>query len=199
MKAAIEGDIVSYIKRYGAAGYIKLPFSLINKAKRAGIGNVEYFYFMYKDAAITTCSSKAYVDEKLDFASVTVAKSYIENVRDTLSADEQKYITYVEEPYKRLMELRSVNGAMTHEDELDLPQEFESQIGDKYKEWERFKETLLSYDPAICKDELTKNYQTYHDYFENLYLAILNEISTHKMSNDIDGYAYLLSVVGKMQ
>ncbi|MFA7717762.1 MAG: hypothetical protein WC875_03520, partial [Candidatus Absconditabacterales bacterium] len=77
--------------------------------------------------------------------------------------------------------------------------EFDSQFGDKYKEWERFKETLLSYDPGICKEELVAHYQEYHDYFENLYLAILNELSTRKVSNDIDGYAYLMSVVGKMQ
>ena len=198
-KASAEKEIIAYIQKYGTQWYIKLPYYLINMAKRAGIGNGEYFYFTYKNGQIQTTCPKAYIHEKLDFTWIKVVRSYGENVREQLSPQEQQYITYVEQPYKRLMELRSINGVGSHEDELDLPQEFETQIGNKYKQRVTFKESLLGYTPEIAKDQIQKEYTSYHAYFESLYLALLNEVSSHKFSNDIDGYSYLMSVMGNMQ
>lgn len=105
---------------------------------------MEYFYYTYKDGGIAALAPKGYVDEKIDFGKdVTITKSYVENVRTEFSEEEQAYIDYVEDAYDRLMELRKVNGTLTQEDELDLPEEFERTIGDKYKERQNFKESLL--------------------------------------------------------
>ncbi|MEI8091843.1 MAG: hypothetical protein WCG98_06600 [bacterium] len=62
------------------------------------------------------------------------------------------------------------------------------------------KKNLLSCDPTIAVNDMLKaQYQVYHDYFENMYMAILSEVSIHKYSNDIDGYSYMMSVMDKMQ
>lgn len=197
-KEKVKKEIVEYIKKNATEGYVKLSYDLVNDAKRAGIGNVEYFFYTYKDDSIVACTAKAYVDEKIDlWKNVKITKSYVENVRTEFSKDEKLYISYVEDAYKRLMELRKVKGTMTQEDELDLPEEFERTIGDKYKQRQNFKESLLGYSPERASDQLLKTYETYRAYFENIYMGILIEVSSHKFTNDVDGYQYIMSALSQ--
>lgn len=203
-KREVQKDIVEYISTYGKEAYVKLPYNLVNDAKRAGLWNVEYFYYTYKEDTIHACTSKWYIDEVIDLGTsffgiwINVQKEYVENTREELSEEEQKYIEYVETAHQRLMQLRRVKSMTSHEDELDLPEEFEKSIWDKYKEWQNFKETLLGYSPEIAKTELLSNYLWYQTYFESVYMSILIEISGRNFSNDIDGYEYLVSVLSKM-
>ncbi len=199
----VQKEIVEYISLYGKEAYVKLPYNLINDAKRAWLGNVEYFFFKYSGGNIDACTSKAYVDEKINIESISwewilFKKMYIENVREEFSDEEKKYIEYVEYAHDRLAQLRAIKWVWSHEDELDLPEEFERLIGDKYKERLNFKESLLWYDPNVAAKELVQKYAMYHDYFENLYMAILIEVSWRKFSNDIDSYEYLLSTLSHM-
>ena len=209
IKKNTEQEIVDFVrqgiqKNVSADGpwYVEMPYYLIIKAKKAGIGDLSKFLFTWRNDTLIACGNKAYVDMPLDFSSTKtpVSKEFVSNMREDFTPEEKKYIEYVDEAHARLEELRNIQWTATHEDELDLPKDFEILLSKKWKERERLKKNLLSCDPTIAVNDMLKaQYQVYHDYFENMYMAILSEVSIHKYSNDIDGYSYMMSVMDKMQ
>jgi hypothetical protein len=97
-------------------------------------------------------------------------QQYLTPQRESYTSEEQSLISRVEVAHKKLLSLRKVQGVLTHEDELDLPKEVEVLIGDKYKEWEKFKSDLLYYDAEVAAStEILGRYQEFAKYFEDLY------------------------------
>ena len=60
-QAEAQKDITTYITAHAAEGYIKLPYYLVIEGARAGLGNVQYFYFTLKEGKIHACSSAEYI------------------------------------------------------------------------------------------------------------------------------------------
>jgi hypothetical protein len=85
-----------------------------------------------------------------------------------------------------------------NENELHIPKEFLKIYQTKITAWETLKQSLFTLDPTTAKTELKNGYQNYHDYFENMYMAMLMEISTFSnnitSSNNLDSAKYLQHV-----
>ncbi|MEI8091844.1 MAG: hypothetical protein WCG98_06605 [bacterium] len=87
-----------------------MPYYLIIKAKKAGIGDLSKFLFTWRNDTLIACGNKAYVDMPLDFSSTKtpVSKEFVSNMREDFTPEEKKYIEYVDEAHARLEELRNI-------------------------------------------------------------------------------------------
>ncbi len=175
--------------------YVEIPYYLIIQAKKAGIGDLRKFIFKYENEKITACTSKLYLTEKLDFTQTgtTIQKEYLSWARESLDESTQKYVDYVDTVKNQFEKLISYDG-----DELDIPKEYLKTYRAEITKRETFKASLLTLDTDTAKSELAENYQTYHDYFENTYIAMLSKISSFSSSvtssNDLDSSTYLQQV-----
>lgn len=186
--------------------YIELPFYLIIDAKKAGIGDLQHFMFKKSDKkdTIVACSIKAYITDKIDFSETNTAieKEYLEDEKDVYDRETKKYIDYVDEAKRRLVWLTAYSRytdekrILTRWDDLDIPMEILEVFEEKILEWERYKKTLLDMNPQEAKVSLLSTYQETHDYFENMYMGMLWQISTFSElgSNDLDSSEYFSKI-----
>ncbi len=186
-KKLVEQKIVDYIKANAKGWYIELPYRLIIAGKKAKIGNLQKYLFAYQGDKVVACTTKLYLDEKLDFSQTktSITKEYISWTQEQIGENAQRYIDYVDQAKKRFEDL------ITYDvDELDIPKEYLESYQQKIKEWEMLKQSMLTLDPDTAASQLSSKYETYHDYFEQTYMAMLKMISTFKTSNDLDSAQY---------
>lgn len=191
-KKLVEQKIVEYITTNAKDnGYVELPYYLVVAAKKANIGDLQKYLFAYKDKKITACTTKLYLDNKLDFSQTKTAitKEYISWTVESLWENTQKYIDYVDTAKKQFEKL------ITHDvDDLDIPKEYLEIYQAKITEWETIKQSMYTLDPETAKAELETKYEEYHDYFENAYigmLAVISKFGANAFSdNDLDSATY---------
>lgn len=187
----VKSQISDFVAQHAQNGqYIELPYYLLIKAQKAGFGDLQRQFFTRKNNKLEKISMKS----ELGVGSALDAKAnYLTPQREAYSAEEKKLIARVESAHQKLSALRSVQGTNSHEDDLDLPTEVESLIGDKYKQREKFKSDLLYYDvESAVEMQVMARYQEFAQYFEDLYAGLLISLTIYKTSNDIDTYpAYL--------
>ncbi|MDO4713550.1 MAG: hypothetical protein Q4B28_02650 [bacterium] len=64
-------------------------------------------------------------------------------------------------------------------------------ISQKYKEREQLKSELLLRDASTAlHPHMQQRYESFYQYFEQLYQGILLQLMTFKVSNDMDDFAY---------
>jgi hypothetical protein len=144
-----------------------LPYYLLIQARRAGLGDLQRKFFTRKNNKLEILSMKSELSNDVN---LDAHQQYLTPQRESYTSEEQSLISRVEVAHKKLLSLRKVQGVLTHEDELDLPKEVEVLIGDKYKEWEKFKSDLLYYDAEVAvSTEILDRYQEFAKYFEDLY------------------------------
>lgn len=196
-KKIVEQKIIDYITTtIKDGGYIELPYYLIIAAKKSKIWDLQKFLFTKKNNQIVACTNKLYITEKLDFGQTktTITKEYISFSSESISPNAQKYVDYVDTAKQQF------EGLITYEwDELDLPKEFLQMYKQKIIERDTVKQSLSAMDPVFATSQLKVQYQEYHDYFENNYIALLSLISsfgsTIFSSNDIDAVAHQQQIV----
>ena len=183
----IKSQISSFVAKNAKNwAYIELPYYLLIQARRAGLGDLQRKFFTRKNNKLEILSMKSELSNDVN---LDAHQQYLTPQRESYTSEEQSLISRVEVAHKKLLSLRKVQGVLTHEDELDLPKEVEVLIGDKYKEWEKFKSDLLYYDAEVAvSTEILDRYQEFAKYFEDLYSWILISLSTFKTSNDIDSF-----------
>ena len=131
------------------------------------MGDLQRKFFTRKNNKLEILSMKSELSNDVN---LDVHQQYLTPQRESYTSEEQSLISRVEVAHKKLLSLRKVQGVLTHEDELDLPKEVEVLIGDKYKEWEKFKSDLLYYDAEVAvSTEILDRYQEFAKYFEDLY------------------------------
>jgi len=151
---------------------------------------MDSYMFKYEKGVIIACSLKSDMAEPFNFSQPTtkITKEYIEGT-GTSPENIQNYIAYVDDAKQKFQNLIDFNG-----NELNISAEFLKTYRDKIHEWDNFKDSLPSLNPAIAKSQIDAKYQWYHDYFENLYVAMLLELSTFASditsSNDLDKISY---------
>ena len=131
------------------------------------MGDLQRKFFTRKNNKLEILSMKSELSNDVN---LDAHQQYLTPQRESYTSEEQSLISRVEVAHKKLLSLRKVQGVLTHEDELDLPKEVEVLIGDKYKEWEKFKSDLLYYDAEVAAStEILGRYQEFAKYFEDLY------------------------------
>ena len=131
------------------------------------MGDLQRKFFTRKNNKLEILSMKSELSNDVN---LDAHQQYLTPQRESYTSEEQSLISRVEVAHKKLLSLRKVQGVLTHEDELDLPKEVEVLIGDKYKEWEKFKSDLLYYDAeVVASTEILDRYQEFAKYFEDLY------------------------------
>lgn len=131
------------------------------------MGDLQRKFFTRKNNKLEILSMKSELSNDVN---LDAHQQYLTPQRESYTSEEQSLISRVEVAHKKLLSLRKVQGVLTHEDELDLPKEVEVLIGDKYKEWEKFKSDLLYYDAEVAvSTEILDRYQEFAKYFEDLY------------------------------
>ena len=131
------------------------------------MGDLQRKFFTRKNNKLEILSMKSELSNDVN---LDAHQQYLTPQRESYTSEEQSLISRVEVAHKKLLSLRKVQGVLTHEDELDIPKEVEVLIGDKYKEWEKFKSDLLYYDAEVAvSTEILDRYQEFAKYFEDLY------------------------------
>lgn len=186
--------------------YIELPFYLIIDAKKTGIGDLQHFMFKKskKKNTIVACSIKSYITDKLDFSQTNtdIEKEYLEDDKDAYDRETKKYINYVDEAINNLVWLTEYSRyvdekwTLARPDDLDIPTEILGVLDEKIKDRQKYKKTLLDMKPELAKVSLLSTYQEIHDYFENMYMGMLRQISTfsNTWSNDLDSSQYFAKI-----
>lgn len=191
-KKLVEQKIVEYITtNVKDEGYIELPYYLIIAAKKSGIGDLQKCLFTKKNNQIVACTNKLYITEKLDFGQTDtkIIREYVSWAIETIWANAQKYIDYVDAAKNQFESLITYEG-----NELEIPKEYLEMHKAKIVERDTIKQSLLAMDPSFAASQLEAKYEEYHDYFENNYIATLSVISkfgkTGLSSNDVDSVTH---------
>ena len=208
-KKKIEATIIEYIKRYSQPvngsnadwsinenalqeqWYIEMPYYLIMAAKKAKIGDIEKFLFKYENNKVIACTTKLYLDDKLDFSqtNTVITKEYVSWTSQNIWENTKKYIDYVDGSKIKFENLITYNV-----DDLDIPKEYLEIYQKKIKERETLKSSMLILNATTAKSKLESQYQEYYEYFENTYIAMLSVISKFGSSafssNDLDSATY---------
>lgn len=202
-KKTIETEIVEIVKNSATTKnektqtewwYIKLPFSLMIKAKKAGIWDIENYLFKYENGTIVAISIKQKLAEwellNFDQTKTHITYERIAPLREELTEQEKKVIAKVDKVRKRLEEMRTLqtwrsDNTGGHSDEISLPIEIEHTISAKWIERDNFKENLMYMHPRIAVDTLNENWEWYYSYFEDLYMGMLATISQFTWNDNI--------------
>lgn len=213
-KEKVKNEIIEFVKNTSKDwGYVELPYYLLLKAKKAWLWDLQKSFFRWKKTPIIwidfwrleICTMQSEIHKGNLWADI----NYLTPKREDFTEEEQYYIDRVERAHTQLSALRSEVWNFTiplivtdiefqqFDDELDLPKEIEVLIWNKYKEWEKFKIDLKTYDPDVVAwtVEIMEKYREFAEYFENLYRWILLSQTTFSGSNDIDTYAYFSQAV----
>lgn len=193
-KEKIKSQISAFVQQHAKEGeWIELPYFLLIEARKAGFGDLQRQFFSRKNGKLQILSMQTELEM---VKNLEAERSYFSKAREHFTEQEQRYIDRVETAHQKLEQLRSVEWSRGKEDDLDLPQEVEVLISDKYKEREKFKAELLLRDASKAVDIQTQNaYEEFIAYFENLYQGILLQLMKFKISNDLDSFGYYQSAV----
>ena len=187
-------------------GYVEIPENIVLNAKRAWIWDVHKFLFRVENWQIYALSRGDMVNTVLHFDDPNINIKYetLNPLRTELSAQEKNLISYVDSAEKKLNTLRSKQWQFLfwkeHEDDLDIPEELERIMSQKSIEWNNIKESVLYMQPSVAYDCLFQKSKEYYDYFNGMYLWLLNTVTNMSCmrwinSNDINDSAHFLSAI----
>ena len=193
-KEQYEKKLTEYIKSQGWQWYIEIPNDLSYECRKAGIGEIYNFLFTYENWTIKALWRWDLINKTLNFDKTNTQISYeaMNKLRENFTPEEKSLIDEVDNMEKRLLNIRKVEWSAvswTKEDELDIPVELERIMSKKSWEWSDIKDSILYLEPYNSRDYLAKVAKEYHDYFEWMYIGILNEITKKNKflnSNDVD-------------
>lgn len=205
---SVKQEILEFVKKHSTTDddyFIKIPYYLVLKARRAWLWDLQTLYFRRKNDSkkIEVCGLPYDTfTKKLPFDENQIIRSYVSSYRklenetldswssnDVYTQEEKFYIDRVERAHQLVENLRSCQWFWTKLDELDLPVDVGHIISDKWKEWNRFKRNLLArWKYYAATTDVITTYEQYAEYFENLYKWLLLLETTFKISNDTDKF-----------
>ena len=208
-------EIIDFVKEHREEDdeyFIKLPYYLVLKARKAWLWDLQQLSFKWNadrnKMEVCWLPYDSFTTE-LPFDENQIIRSYVSSYRkiwnewcnaplDSFTDEEKFYIDRVERAHKLLENLRSCEWFRTKEDELDLPTDVEHLISEKYIERERFKRNLLVRWPDYaCWMDVIEKYKEFAEYFENLYRWLLLMETTFVMSNDVDKFEYYKNALSR--
>jgi len=197
-KCEYEYKIIDFINENSVDNnYVELPYSLIVAAKKAGIWDVENFYFKKKDGKIYALTSWDKRNMVLNMSETELIYESTSPLREALTNEEDDLIKSVDAVYDKLKALRSVeaddsDGYKTrqHDDELIISIELERIMTAKMQERRDLKDSLYYMTPFSATEYLKNNALEYYSYFDWLYRWLLTTITSFKIDNDIRNIWY---------
>lgn len=222
-KKEIEQDIVDFVKSNSKIvessvwgeitkerGYVQLPQHLVIKAKKTGIWNIESYLFKIDKkedswetsrTSIVALTTQNMVDQDISFDQTNINIRYeaITPLRDEVTTEEKKIIDKVREVHNKVEELRNIGwssflGIGEHEDDLDIPVKIERLISTKWHERQNIERDLLCLSPLSAEQLLKEKWQEYYNYFNNIYIGVLYNVSHFSVSNDLDSSRYMAMI-----
>ncbi len=214
-KLEIEKEIVAYVRQYWdtKTWWICLPYHLLYKWQKAGIGSLYKYFFRYDGEEIYAISRWDIVQRGLDFNEISLHYQYTEKSKELLSENQKKKVDLVHQYYEKLAQLVYLKWGFSiaslglentflwtywsydnNRHELDIPRELMDVIIQKWNKWQEI-ETSLEYLPSGAKSILiNNNYRGFVQYFDEMYQGILKKISHYSTSNDINSVKDFSSV-----
>lgn len=202
-KTDIEKEIAQYIKDNWAVneGGIHLPYDLLYKGQKAGIGSLNKYFFRYSGKKIIAISRGDIVQRWLKFDENTINISYeqTEKTCEKLKEIQQKKVDIVHQYYEPLAELIQLKGwersfwKDNNNHELDIPRELMDVVVDKWKEWQEIETSLYYLDQNSATILLDSKYNSFVKYFEGMYQWLLKTMNNFKTSDDINTITQFMS------
>lgn len=181
---SVKKNIENYIMQHVTDGYIELPYNMTIQAVKSWLWHVEKFVYTVRDGKIYALTLWSDVDLPLW---IDVQKESTKLLRENLSNDEHKVISYVDAQFIKLNTLLSIEWDLTSEDELDLTREHELLIRQKVKDWQDIVQKLPYMQPLYAKQLLESSYKEYAVFFSRMYTALLVEAGNNSnWTNDVD-------------
>ena len=204
-KKDYEKQIIDFIKSNNnwQDGYVELPENLVINAKKAWIWDVHRFLFRVEEWQIIALCRWDTVNTVLHFDDNNIKYEALNPLRSELTQQEKKLISYVDDMEKKLNKLRGKQWSIAwiipqHADDLDIPEYLERIMSQKSIEWGNLKKSVLYMEPKVAHDYLIEKSEECFNFFNWMYLWILNRVTNMKRagwllnSNDMDSSADFL-------
>ena len=204
-KSFYEKKIIDFIKNNnnGKNWYVEIPEFLAMEAKKAWLWNVYKYLFKIENGQIYAITRGDIAQDNLHFNNEWKGIKYeVTNKlrqKSEYTQEEKNLMDHVDVAEKKLQKIRDVQWSFLwikqHEDDLDIPVELERIMSQKSAEWDQVKESILYMDWIAAKKYLEQKSEEYYNFFNWMYVWILNQVTSMKASNDMDssGYFYAAS------
>jgi len=219
-KSEYEKKIIDFIKTNNQwqDGYVEIPESLAIEAKKAGLWNVYKYLFRVEQGQIYALCRWDLIKNSLFFekewknikyeVTNSLRDANLLNIgnwediqyeatdllREEYTKEEKALMKQVDDAEQKLQKLRDKQWGFRifsqHQDDLDIPVELERIMSQKSIEWNQVKLSILYMEWQPAKDYLEKKSMEYYQFFNWMYLWILNQVAEMKTSNDMDNSWY---------